>query len=116
MNLFCDETNRIVRHGNNDRSSHGSYGHFQAAPGYEEELRRQLHAIVDAPRGELGCMVYELHRDPENSAKFMFYEEFASQAALDDHLVTEHFRRFQSYIQANNSIVVQTVTRWRTFQ
>jgi quinol monooxygenase YgiN len=45
----------------------------------------------------------------------MFYEKFASQAALDDHLNTPHFERLQSYLKANDPIAAQSVTRWRTF-
>ena len=90
--------------------------HLQAAPGHEAELGNQLHAMVVPTHEEPGCLVYELHRDPEDSAKFMFYEKFANQAALDHHLATEHFKRLQSYLQANNPIAAQTVTRWQTFQ
>jgi quinol monooxygenase YgiN len=61
-------------------------------------------------------MVYELHRDPTDPAKFMFYEKFVNQAALDHHLATDHFKRLQGYIQANDPIAAQTITRWQTFQ
>jgi quinol monooxygenase YgiN len=89
--------------------------HFQAAVGHEQELGKQLHALVAPTRKEPGCLVYELHFDPENPGKFMFYEKFASQAALDEHLNTPHLKNLQSYLKANNPIAVQTVTKWRSF-
>ena len=89
--------------------------HFQAAPGHEKDLGRELHAMVAPTREEAGCLVYELHFDPEDPGKFMFYEKFASQAALDLHVATPHLMHFRSYVKANNPIAGQTVTRWRSF-
>jgi quinol monooxygenase YgiN len=89
--------------------------HFQAAPGHEKELGGQLHALVAPTREEPGCLVYELHLDPEDPGKFMFYEKFTSQAALDQHLTAPYFKRFQSYLKANDPIAAQTVTKWQSF-
>ena|ERR1700761_6368944 len=89
--------------------------HFQAAPGHEQELGAQLQALVAPTRSEPGCMVYELHFDPEDAAKFMFYEKFASQAALDHHMTTPHLVQLQKYIKTMNPIASQSVTRWRSF-
>jgi quinol monooxygenase YgiN len=46
----------------------------------------------------------------------MFYEKFASQAAIDHHVSTPHFQRFQSYLQANNPLAAQSLTKWRGIQ
>jgi quinol monooxygenase YgiN len=88
--------------------------HFQAAPGHEEEFGRQLHAMVSPTRAEPGCLAYELHRDPEDPAKFMLYEKFTSQAAHDVHLAAPPFQNFQSYVKAKNPIAAQSVTRWQS--
>jgi quinol monooxygenase YgiN len=75
-----------------------------------------LHALVAPSRKEPGVVVYELHVDPEHPGKFMFYEKFASQAALDLHLASLHFEHFKSYLKAKgNPIAAQTVTRWQSF-
>jgi quinol monooxygenase YgiN len=89
--------------------------HFQTAPGHETEFASQLKALVAPTHAEPGCMIYELHSDPEDASKFMFYEKFASQAALDQHLATPHLQQFQKYLKANNPIASQSVTRWRSF-
>jgi quinol monooxygenase YgiN len=88
---------------------------IQAAAGREEELQNQLQALLAPSRQEPGCLAYALHIDPENPGKFLFYEKFASQAAIDLHLATPHFLALQRYLQANEGLIAsQTVTRWRS--
>src|ERR1700741_5411565 len=77
--------------------------HFQATPGHEEKLGAQLHALVAPTHEEPGCLVYELHFDPEDSSKFMFYEKFANQAAVDHHLNTPHFKQFQKLFEGEGA-------------
>ena len=90
--------------------------HFQAAAGHEKTLGAELHALVAPTRAEPGCLMYELHLDPEDPGKFMFYEKFADQRALDHHMATAHLKRFLHYLEANQPIAVQSVTRWRSFE
>jgi hypothetical protein len=40
--------------------------HLEAVPGHEEELAQHLLGLVGPTRAEPGCLVYNLHRDPEN--------------------------------------------------
>ena len=89
--------------------------HFEAAPGHEQELAELLGAMVAPTRAEPGCLAYELHRDPENPAKFMFYERFADQAALDAHTVSPHFERWKAERAAAKPDPVGSVvvTKWR---
>jgi quinol monooxygenase YgiN len=86
-----------------------------AAPGCEEALFGHLSALVEPTRAEPGCLTYELHRDPDNAAKFFFYERFASQEALDAHLATPHFQNFGKVRQASSPDPVAdvVVTKWR---
>lgn len=88
--------------------------HMEAVPGREQELARELRGLLEPTRGEPGCVAYWLHEDPENPTKFMFYEKFADQAALDAHLQSAHFQKFQHYRQEGADPVAATqVTRWR---
>ena len=50
--------------------------HIEAAPGAEEELAQHLKRLVAPTRAEPGCVSYELFRDPEQHARFMFQEVF----------------------------------------
>ena len=88
--------------------------HMEAVPGREQELKNQLRSLLLPTRSEPGCLAYELHIDPNNSRKFMFYEKFKSQAALDEHVNSPHFKKFLDYRAANGDpVAVTDVTRWR---
>ncbi|HEX4227379.1 MAG TPA: putative quinol monooxygenase [Bryobacteraceae bacterium] len=90
--------------------------HMQAAPGFEAELAEHLSSMVGPTRNEPGCITYQLHRDPEDPSKFMFYERFESQAALDEHGETPHLRRFREYRAKFPERIASTiVTKWRAF-
>ena len=59
---------------------------FQARPGKEAELKNALTGLVAPTRQEAGCLNYDLHASPEDPAKFLFHENWTSQAHLDAHL------------------------------
>jgi quinol monooxygenase YgiN len=87
--------------------------HMQALEGREHDLEAQLRALLEPTRREIGCLAYELHKDPENPGKFMFYEKFKNEAALDLHLDTSHFKNFLAYRQAGvDPVATVVVTRW----
>ena len=65
---------------------------FQARPGKEAELRAALLGLVAPTRKEAGCLNYDLHQSPEEPAKFLFYENWTSKAALDVHLQSAHVK------------------------
>ena len=90
--------------------------HIEAAPGTEDELVQRLLALVAPTRAEPGCVSYELFRDPERPAKFMFQEVFRDQAALDAHLATPHFVQFVKFRETADPDPVQSavVTRWQS--
>jgi quinol monooxygenase YgiN len=87
--------------------------HMEAAVGREKDLERELSALVAPTRSEAGCLTYELHRDPEHPGKFMFYEKFKNQAALDEHVNAPYFKDFLNYRAKGDPVAVTTVTRWR---
>jgi quinol monooxygenase YgiN len=87
--------------------------HMQALAGRERELETQLRALIEPTRKEPGCLVYELHSDPENPGKFMFYEKFRSQTALDEHVSSPHFKKFLEYRSTHGDPIESTVvTKW----
>jgi quinol monooxygenase YgiN len=89
--------------------------HIEAAAGQEAELAGQLRSLVTPTRLEPGCLTYELHQDPKNPAKFMFYERFKSQADLDAHLASPHFKAFEAYRTSHHPDPVASIaiTAWR---
>lgn len=65
---------------------------FQARPGKESELRNVLLGLLAPTRKEAGCVNYDLHQSPEEPARFLFHENWTSQAALDAHLQSAHIK------------------------
>jgi quinol monooxygenase YgiN len=63
---------------------------FQARPGKEAELKKALIGLVASTHQEAGCLNYDLHASPEDPAKFLFHENWTSQAHLDAHLKSAH--------------------------
>ena len=65
---------------------------FRARPGKEAELRAALMGLLAPTRKEAGCVNYDLHQSPEDSAKFLFHENWTNKAALDAHLQSAHVK------------------------
>ena len=65
---------------------------FQARPGKEAELKNALIGLVAPTRKEPGCVNYDLHASPEDASKFLFHENWTSQAHLDAHLQSAHIK------------------------
>lgn len=62
----------------------------KAKPGEEQAVKDALQSLVEPTRKEPGCICYNLHQSKSDKSKFMFYEQWASQAALDAHGKTPH--------------------------
>jgi quinol monooxygenase YgiN len=63
---------------------------FQARPGKEIELRKILTGLLAPTRKEAGCINYDLHVAPDDPSKFLFYENWTSEAHLNKHGETPH--------------------------
>ena len=63
---------------------------FHAAPGRAGDLREALLALVGPTRAEDGCELYDLHDDPADPHRFVFYEIWSTPAAHAAHDRTEH--------------------------
>jgi quinol monooxygenase YgiN len=63
---------------------------FQARPGKEAELRKTLLGLVPLTLKEDGCINYDLHADPKDPARFLFYENWTTKAHHNTHCETAH--------------------------
>ncbi len=68
--------------------------HMRARPGKEDELRRELTALVEPTGQEDGFVNYDLHESLEQPGTFYLYENWESPDHLDDHLAAPHLTRF----------------------
>ena len=67
-------------------------GTVVAKPEKRDELLHILSAQVAPTRAEPGCINYDFHCDQADPNVFVFYENFASKAALEDHLKKPHLK------------------------
>jgi|SRR5271157_3600357 len=68
-----------------------------ARKGKEDQLRALLQGMLTPTRAEPGCKLYELY-ESDSRGRFYFYETWESQAALDQHIATPHFKHLEQSI------------------
>jgi quinol monooxygenase YgiN len=65
--------------------------------GKQDQLRALLQGMLAPTRAEAGCGLYELY-ESDSGGRFYFYEKWASQAALDQHIATPHFKHLEQHL------------------
>jgi len=68
-----------------------------ARRGRENELRELLRGMLAPTRAESGCKLYELY-ESNSKGRFYFYEIWESQAALDRHAASPHFKHLEQAV------------------
>lgn len=76
---------------------------FVARAGAEDQLRTLLQGMLAPTHAEPGCELYELY-ETDTRGRFYLYERWQSQAALDLHMATPHFKRLK---QAGGELVTE---------
>lgn len=66
---------------------------------YQNELEKVFHTIVDETRKESGNVSYDLHQDTSNPLRYTILELWKSQAAIDEHNASAHFKTFVAAIE-----------------
>jgi quinol monooxygenase YgiN len=67
---------------------------FEAKPGKEEELRKQLRSGASESWKEPGVKSYAVHELLDRPGVFMNIEVYADEAAFKSHLETPHVKAF----------------------
>jgi quinol monooxygenase YgiN len=67
-------------------------GTVVAKPEKRDELMRILLAQVAPTRAEPRCINYDFHCDQSDPNTFVFYENFVSKDALEEHLKQPHLK------------------------
>lgn len=68
-----------------------------ARQGREDQLRELLRGMLAPTRAETGCRLYELY-ESDSKGRFYFYEIWESQAALDRHAASPHFKHLEQTV------------------
>lgn len=63
-----------------------------ALPEKIEELKAVLLELIPPTRKEVGCIKYELLQNNSDPTDLTFVEEWSSEEALNNHLLSEHIR------------------------
>jgi quinol monooxygenase YgiN len=76
--------------------------------GTEEKCKEFIRILQENSRRELGCLMYVGHQSTENPRKFLFYEQYKDQAALDAHRAAPYFKQ---YVQGGLDPIMEDRTR-----
>jgi quinol monooxygenase YgiN len=80
-----------------------------ALPGKEAGLKKALVDVVEPSRAEAGCLCYELMQSHLVPTQFATWEEWSSEAAMNEHLASDHIQRSlieaEPFLQEPPSIV-----------
>ena len=63
-------------------------------PGQDEAFVAAAKICVAASRAEPGVLHYELWREGEGERRFVFNELYADDAAVQQHMASDHFKAF----------------------
>lgn len=63
-------------------------------PGTEEKCKEHIRILQQHSRKEPGCVMYVGHQSIEDPRRFMFYEQYRDQAALEAHRNAPYFKQY----------------------
>ncbi len=66
--------------------------HIHVKPGLQDRFLEVFQQNVDGSRNEPGNVSFDVLQDPEDETHFAIYEVFRSEADLDAHRQTDHFK------------------------
>ena len=81
--------------------------HIKAKNGREENLMKELRALIEPTRSETGCITYDLYHDQEDKSLFMFYESWEKKSDLEQHLQKPYIK---SFMDRADELLSQPVT------
>jgi quinol monooxygenase YgiN len=62
--------------------------------GHEDEVVEPFRKLQEETRREPGCIAYFVQRSRENPQRYLVYEQYKDQAALDAHRASNHFKEY----------------------
>ena len=78
-------------------------------PEYKEDVLKAIQTVVDATRKESGNIFYDVFEDVKNPLKFVFIETWKSQAAIDSHNQSTHFKDFVKAVDGKATLEASTL-------
>ena len=65
---------------------------WTAQAGEDEAVGAAIAKLVPLSRAEPACLLYQVHRDPDDPRVFFFYEQYDDEAGYAAHGASEHFQ------------------------
>lgn len=65
-----------------------------ANAGRESEAVKLFQELASESRKEPGCLMFLAHQHRTDPARFLVYEQFKDEAALEAHRATPHFTKY----------------------
>lgn len=63
-------------------------------------------AIGSRERENGGCLRFDVHRDQTDESKFIFYEVYKDDAAIEYHKTTDHFKLWTQFKESGGVVSV----------
>ncbi len=67
---------------------------LKVKPGTEAEVAALFKPLTEASRKEPGCRMYIAHQHRDDPTRFLVYEQYDDDAALDAHRNSAHFKQY----------------------
>jgi quinol monooxygenase YgiN len=67
---------------------------LKVTPGTESQVAAFFKPLTDASRKESGCRMYIAHQHKDDPTRFLVYEQYDDEAALDAHRNSPHFQQY----------------------
>jgi quinol monooxygenase YgiN len=77
---------------------------IHANPDQIDLVKAELEKLLPITRAEQGCLQYDLHRDNDNPAHFMFVEKWESRELWQTHINAPHLA---AYMAATDGAVAE---------
>ncbi len=74
--------------------------HIRIKPGHIDDFLRVFRINYEGTRTEAGNHRFDVLQDPKDENHFVIYEAFESEAAVDDHRETEHYKQTVAQLDA----------------
>jgi quinol monooxygenase YgiN len=67
---------------------------WMAKTGHENEVGAVFAKLTEESRKESGCIMYLVHRHKTDPRRFLVYEQYKDDAALEAHRTSAHFLQY----------------------
>ena len=67
---------------------------WMAKMGRETEVAALFSKLTEESRKEPGCLMYQVHRHKTEPRRFLIYEQYKDDTALEAHRAAPHFLQF----------------------